>query len=138
MKVSAFPAYFGNWSGDPAEVIETADGNRVLRFLETANVTGDPNGGASACNVFQLIDLSSLQPQWNTENSGAQVTLELSTRFRREAAPTDAEVPKLNGTCTIYLFQAEPESIGRAWPQVIRDAVAVGNKAFSSVPPPKR
>jgi hypothetical protein len=125
-----FPSGFGYWSGDPAEVIEQADGNRVLRFLETANVTGNPNGGTSASDVFQLIDLSSLRQQWNTENSEDQFTLELSARFHRKAAGTDAEVPRLKGTCTISLYQAEPESIGKAWPLVIRDAVALGKKAI--------
>lgn len=129
-----FPANFGGWSGDPAEVIEEADGNRIMRFLETANVTGNPNGSASACNVFQLIDLSSLQKQWDTENSEAQFTLELSATFHREAAPSDEELPKLKGTCTIHLYQAEPESIGEAWPLVISDAVALGNKAIKLDP----
>jgi hypothetical protein len=129
-----FPVRFGEWCGNPAEVIEQADGNRELRFLETANVTGNPNGGASACNVFQLIDLSTLQQQRDAENSEAQITLEVSARFRREAAPTDAELPKLKGTCTIYLFQAEPEMIGKAWPHVIRDAVASRNKAIRLEP----
>ena len=89
-----FPTEFGRWSGDPAEVIVDADGNHQLRFLKTANVTGKPGGGAAACNVFQLIDLSSLQQQWDTENSEDQFTLELSANFRREVAPTDAELPK--------------------------------------------
>ena len=128
------PAKFGEWGGDPAEVIEEVDGNQVLRFLETANVTGDPNGGASACNVFQIIDLSTLRQQSDTENSGAQITLKLSARFRREAAPADAELPKLGGGLTIHLYQAEPESIGKAWPHVIRDAVALGNKAIKLDP----
>lgn len=129
-----FPTNFGGWSGDPAEVIVGPDGNRTLRFLETANVNGDPNGGASACNVFQIIDLSSLQQQWNTENSEAQVTLELSAKFRRESASNDAELPKLRGGLTIHLYRAEPESIGKAWPLVIRDAIAVGNKMIKLEP----
>lgn len=129
-----FPAQFGKWSGDPAEVIVDADGNHQLRFLKTANVTGKPGGGASACNVFQLIDLSSLQQQWNTENSEEQFTLELSAIFRREAAPTDAELPKSRITITIQLYQAEPDSIGNAWPNVIREAVAVSNKALRLEP----
>ena len=128
-----FPSGFGNWSGDPAEVIEE-DGNRILRFLETANVTGKPNGGASAGNVFQLIDLSSLQQDWNTENADSQFTLELSARFHRESAPTDAELPKISGSCTIHLYQAAPDSIGKAWPQVISEAVAIGNKAIRLEP----
>ncbi|MGC6456821.1 MAG: hypothetical protein ACON4R_00480 [Akkermansiaceae bacterium] len=129
-----FPSSFGYWAGDPAEVIEEPGGNRILRFLETANVTGKPNGGASASNVFQLIDLSSLQQEWNTENSDSQFTLELSARFRRESAPTDAELPKISGSCTIHLYQAEPDSIGKAWPQVISEAVAIGKKVVRLEP----
>ncbi|MDB4265498.1 hypothetical protein N9891_01970 [bacterium] len=121
-----FPTDFGNWSGDPAEVIEE-DGNRVLRFLETANVTGKPNGGASACNVFQLIDLTSLRQEWNTDD---QITLELSARFHRESAPTDAEFPLIKGSCAIHLYQSEPGEIGKAWPLVISDALALGNKSI--------
>ena len=129
-----FPSSFGYWAGDPAEVIEEPNGNRILRFLETANVTGKPNGGASASNVFQLIDLSSLQQEWNTENSERQLTLELSARFHRESAPTDAVLPKISGSCTIHLYQAEPDSIGKAWPQVISEAVAIGNKVVRLEP----
>ncbi len=129
-----FPSDFGRWSGDPAEVVVEPGGNQALRFLETANVNGDPNGGATACNVFQIIDLSSLQQQWNTENSHAQVTLELSGQFRREAASNDADLPRLSGGLTIHLYRAEPESIGKAWPLVIRDAVAVGKKMIKLEP----
>ncbi|MAB75782.1 MAG: hypothetical protein CMO47_04905 [Verrucomicrobiales bacterium] len=129
-----FPTEFGRWSGDPAEVIVDADGNHQLRFLKTANVTGKPGGGAAACNVFQLIDLSSLQQQWDTENSEDQFTLELSANFRREAAPTDAELPKSRLTITIQLYQAEPDSIGKAWPNITREAVALSNKALRLAP----
>lgn len=129
-----FPTEFGQWSGDPAEVVLGADGNHQLRFLKTANVTGKPGGGAAACNVFQLIDLSSLQQQWDTENSEEQVTLELSALFRREEAPTDAELPKSRLTITIQLYQAEPDSIGKAWPNITREAVALSNKALRLAP----
>jgi hypothetical protein len=129
-----FPTSFGGWSGDPAEVIVEPDGNRMLRFVETANVTGDPNGGAVACNVFQIIDLSSLQQQWDTENSEAQMTLELSGKFRREAAANDAELPRLRGGLAIHLYRAEPDSIGKAWPLVIRDAIAVRKKTIKLEP----
>ncbi|MEZ7957405.1 MAG: hypothetical protein QMB90_09305 [Rubritalea sp.] len=129
-----FPAEFGNWSGDPAEVVEAAGENRMLRFLETANVTNTPNGRTSACNVFQLIDLSSIQQRWNTKNQEFQVTLELSAKFRREAASTDPELPKLSGVCTIHLYHCEPESIGKNWPLVIQDAVAIGNQTIKLKP----
>lgn len=131
---TGFPTDFGGWSGDPAEVIVESDGNRTLRFLETGNVTGNPNGGAVACNVFQIIDLSSLQQQWGTENSEAQITLELSGIFRRESASNDADLPRLRGGLAIHLYRAEPESIGKAWPLVIRDAIAVGKKTIKLEP----
>ena len=129
-----FPSQFGQWSGDPAEVVVDADGNRQLRFLETANVTGKPGGGASACNAFQLIDLSALQQEWDMKNSNDQFTLELSANFRREAAPTDAELPKSRLTITIQLYQAAPDSIGKAWPNITREAVAISNKALRLAP----
>ncbi|MDB4438231.1 hypothetical protein N9195_01435 [bacterium] len=129
-----FPSSFRYWAGDPAEVIEEPDGNRILRFLETANVTGKPNGGASACNVFQLIDLSSLQQEWKTEDADSRFTLELSARFRRESASTDDELPRMKASCTIHLYQVEPDSIGKAWPQVISEAVAIGNKVVRLEP----
>ncbi len=129
-----FPTRVGRWSGDPAEVIVEPDGNRMLRFLETANVTGNPNGGAVACNVFQIVDLSSLQQQWDTANSEAQITLEVSGKFRRQAAANDGELPKLRGGLAIHLYRAEPDSIGKAWPLVIRDAIAIGNKKIKLEP----
>ncbi len=123
-----FPKIFGEWSGDPAEVIKRPDGTQLLRFLETANVTGKPNGGAAACNLFQLVDLSSLQQEWATDDIDTRVTLELSATFLREAAPTDKKTARSKATCTIQLYQAPPESIGQKWPNVIADALAVGNR----------
>ena len=107
-----FPSHFGRWGGNPAEVIEEADGNRMLRLLKTGNINGDPDDFASNCSVFQLVELSSIRQQWETTDPESQITLNLSARFRREAALTDAELPKLKGSCRIYLFKAEPEAIG--------------------------
>jgi len=130
-----FPARFGEWCGNPAEVIEEADGNRVLRLLKTENVNGGPNDFASNCSVFQLVDLSSLRQQWETTEPEAQITLKLSARFRREAAPTDAELPKLAGSCRIYLFDMKPQAIHEVWPRVVReDGVGFGNKVIKLAP----
>lgn len=123
---SGFPSEPGRWSGNPAEVVEEADGNRVLRLLQTANVKGD--GGASNCSVFQLVDLSSLHRQWAADEPEAQISLKLSARFRRDPAHTDAEYPKLKAVCRIFLFDAEPASIGEQWPASAREAVALGRK----------
>ena len=128
-----FPSHFGRWGGNPAEVIEEADGNRALRFLKTGDVSGGPDDLASNCSVFQLVDLSPLRQQWGTTDPETQVTLNLSARFRRKAAPTDAEVPKLTGSCRIYLFNAEPEAIGKRWPRVVNEeGVGFGKKGLSS------
>ena len=124
-----FPSHFGRWGGNPAEVIEEADGNRALRFLKTGDVSGGPDDFASNCSVFQLVDLLPLRQQWETSGPETQVTLNLTARFRRKAAPTDAEVPKLTGSCRIYLFNAEPEAIGKRWPRVVNEeGVGFGKK----------
>jgi len=130
-----FPSHFGRWGGNPAEVIEEADGNRMLRLLKTGNVNGDPDDFASNCSVFQLVELSSLLQQWETTDPAMQITLNLSARFRREAAPTDAELPKLAGSCRIYLFKAEPETIVEGWPRVVNeDGVGYGKNVIKLAP----
>lgn len=127
---SGFPTHFDQWGGNPAEVIEDANGNHMLRFLETGNVMNEPGGGASNCSVFQLVDLTSLRHHWKVDPSESHLTLELSAEFRREAAPNDADLPKLDASVRIYLFQGEPESIGENWPNVVREADALGKKAI--------
>ena len=130
-----FPSHFGMWGGNPAEVIEGSDGSRMLRFLKTGNVNGDPDDLASNCSVFQLVDLSILRQQWNTADPGSQVTLNLTARFHREAAPTDDGLPKLAGSCRIYLFNTKPEAIGGGWPQVIREeGVGFSKKEIKIMP----
>lgn len=130
-----FPSHFGTWGGNPAEVIEEADGNRMLRLLKTGNVNGESNDFASNCSVFQLVDLSSLRQQWETTDPETQVTLNLSARFHREFAPTDAELPKLAGSCRIYLFNLKPEAIANEWPRVIREhGVGFGKKEIKLSP----
>jgi len=129
-----FPIRFGEWAGNPAEVVKEASGNKTLRLVRTANVKGDPDGFASNCSVFQLVDLSALRPQWGAEPSPAQFSLKLSARFRRDPAPNDADLPKLKGSVRIFLFQAEPGLIGEGWPQVIHQAVALGRKSVRLEP----
>ena len=130
-----FPSHFGTWGGNPAEVIEGSKGSRMLRFLKTGNVNGDSDDPASNCSVFQLVDLSFLRQQWNTADPGSQVTLNLTARFHREAAPTDDGLPKLAGSCRIYLFNTKPEAIGEGWPQVIREeGVGFSKKEIKIMP----
>ena len=73
-----FPVQFGEWSGNPAEVVKEASGNKILRFLRTDNVKGDPDGFASNCSVFQLFDLSALRRELEVKPSQAQYSLKLS------------------------------------------------------------
>ena len=130
-----FPSHFGTWGGNPAEVIEEVDGNRRLRLLKTGNVNGESNDFASNCSVFQLVDLSSLRQQWETTDPETQVTLNLSARFHRESAPTDAELPKLAASCRIYLFNLKPEAIAKEWPRVISEhGVGFGKKEIKLAP----
>ena len=123
-----FSPRFGEWSGDPLEVIEEANGNRRLRFLETGNVKGDPKGGATACNAFQFIDLTSLRHQWQADDPDTQHTLELSVHFERQPSAIDEAYPKLRADCRIYLFNVDPDAIVDRWPNVLGDVMAVGKK----------
>ena len=130
-----FPSHFGRWGGNPAEVIEEADGNRMLRLLKTGNVNGDADDFASNCSMFQLVELSSLRQQWETTGLETQITLNLSARFRRKAAPTDAELPKLAGSCRIFLFNMKPKEISEGWPGVVReDGIGFGKKVITLTP----
>jgi hypothetical protein len=123
-----FPVRFGEWSGNPAEVVKEASGNKTLKFVRTANVKGDPDGFASNCSVFQLVDLSALRRQWDSDPSQAHYSLKLSARFRRDPAPSDAQLHKSKVSTRIFLFDSEPESIRDAWPRVIQQAEAFGKK----------
>ena len=40
----------------------------------------------------------------------------------------------MTGSCTIHLYQSEPDAIGKAWPQIISEAVAIGNKVVRLKP----
>ena len=119
---------FGAWCGDPLEVVEEADGNRRLRFLETGNVKGNPKGGTTACNAFQFIDLAPLHQQGQEDEPDVQRTLELSVHFERSAPVIDRTYPKVRADCRIYLFDTEPEAIAAGWPHVLTDVVAVGKR----------
>ena len=110
------------------EVVEEADGNRRLRFQATGNVKNNPKGGASACNAFQFIDLTSLRHQWPTEDQDQQQTLELSVQFERKPSAIDEAYPKLRADFRIYLFDADPKTIANGWPDVLNDVVAVAKK----------
>ena len=129
-----FPVRFGEWNGDPAEVSVQVNGNRELRFLETANISRLPNGPAAACDVFQLVDLRSLRQQWDTIDPKAELTLELAARFRRDAQPPGAAARTIKGACHLYLFNAAPETIGKNWPLALSGAVALGSKNIKLVP----
>ena len=95
-----FPVRFGEWAGNPAEVVKEADGNKILRFVRTANVKGTPDGIASNCSVFQLVDLTALRQQLEAEQTQGNYSLKLSARFRRDASLSDNEL-SINKTIEI-------------------------------------
>lgn len=132
---TGIPSQFGIWGGNPAEVVEDVDGNRVLRFLKTGNVNGDPDDFASNCSVFQLVDLSSFRQHWGASGGNAQVTLNLSACLHRQAAPNDSEFSRLTASCRIFLFNVEPQAIRESWPQLVReDGIGFGKKAIKLLP----
>jgi len=75
-----------------------------------------------------------LRQQLEAKPSQAQYSLKLSARFRRDPAASDAELHRSKVSLRIFLFQAEPESIGETWPQVVRQAEALGKKSIKLEP----
>lgn len=128
---SGFPAQFGVWSGDEAEVVERGsaavkDGKRVLRFVRAEREPALPNYGAASCDVYQLVDLRPLK-------AGAgpgEATLELSVDFR-DARETAGEPVKF--ICRLSVFAGSPEALPAEWPLAQKEALATGSAYFDSI-----
>lgn len=127
---SGLPTTFGVWSGDRSEIVSEggvapAEGTGVLRFLEAEREPALPAYGAAACDVFQLVDLSSLK----SPGANDDATLELSVRFRDSRAGK-GEV--LNFFGRIILFSGDPGTIVPEWPFSQEKALATASVHVAS------
>jgi len=124
---SGFPSEFGKWSGDEAEVAagEAKDGKQALRFVRAEGDPAVPNSAASACDVFQLVDLRGV----NVDRQGEDAMLELSVAFRDART---AKGPPVRFDCRVFVFTGDPSGVRDEWPLTMRDALAGGAGSASS------
>lgn len=128
---SGFPASFGIWSGDYAEVVEggsaqAMDGNRSLRFVQSERTSRLPNYGAATCDVYQLVSLSSLKSAAELNDA----TLELTVHFldaRKQKGETVRFIAKL------YVFAGKPNAQLEEWRLTQNEALASGGASATSL-----
>jgi hypothetical protein len=118
-----FPCQIGFWSGDESAITEGR-----LRFIKPEGDSGDPDGKAIACDVFQLVDLRSLR---HSHASSGDAVLELSARFADER-PHNTN-PSVTFFCQLYLFQGDPTQIYQSWPRSLSDALASGSAQVTTL-----
>jgi hypothetical protein len=118
-----FPHQTGFWSGDEAAI---RDGQ--LRFIAPGSDSGDPNGRAISCDVFQLVDLRPLRHALSPEGDSV---LELSADFRDGRAPNTK--PSVSFFGQLYLFSGDPGSLHQTWPQSIPEALASGSAQVTTL-----
>jgi hypothetical protein len=118
-----FPHQTGFWSGDEAAI---RDGQ--LRFIAPGSDSGDPNGRAISCDVFQLVDLRPLRHALSPEGDSV---LELSADFRDGRAPNTK--PSVSFFSQLYLFSGDPGSLHQTWPQSIPEALASGSAQVTTL-----
>jgi hypothetical protein len=125
---AGFPHAVSQWAGDTAEVmkpvftVESADGRltgRSLRFVTPGSDATAPDGPATSCDVFQIVDLRSLHlPRlWRSEAS-----LELAAEFL-DLRPARAE-PRMSLFCQMFVFRGDPEEMHLHWPKRNGEALA--------------
>ena len=125
---SGFPRSVSCWGGDPATVVQLALVNRgedrpgwhrCLRFMSPGGDAATPAGPATSCDIFQVVDLRSLQGQFPARWDG---TLELSAEFL-DVRPA-RERPDLSVYCQMFVFRGIPEEMYRYWPEQNGSALA--------------
>ncbi len=114
------------WAPTNVEIhgsVTAIDGKQLLQFIEPGLDEASSDSQAVSCDVFQLVDLRSLRPQWSNE---VELSLELSANFLD--ARLQAGVP-VTFFCQMFLFSGDPEMMHSTWPSAIKDAVA-SSKSF--------
>lgn len=117
------PTGFNEWGGDPAEVVTQANGNRVLRFVETSREQNEPDGLSYSCDVAQFLDLRSLRSEMSESDNGGEWVIELTTTFFRDTTNHGTGDDLLAG-CTLLLFDLPPDDIARTWPSISEKSLA--------------
>lgn len=124
---SGFPADFGLWSGDQAEITahHAVDGTQSLRLMQAEREPALPDYGAASCDVYQLVDLRSLK----ANAASGEATLELSAQFL-DTRTALADPQKF--ICRLHVFSGTPASLPAEWPLTQKEALASGSGEVNS------
>lgn len=124
---SGFPVEFGVWSGDESEVgpALAKEGKQSLRFNRAEGDPAVPSFPATSCDVYQIVDLRSLQ----AEAAGGEATLEVAVQFLDSRPAPGAEI---TFTCRTYVFSGSPASLRDEWPLTRKEALAAGSSQVQS------
>jgi hypothetical protein len=112
------PLSFGVLSGDPASWTLSPDGpspRSVLRFIQAGPDAAGPADRATSCDVFQLLDLSSI-PQ-----DGGETLLEVSVEHADFSANPN---PAHRFGCRIFTYEGRPSEIMTQWPKPMEKALS--------------
>lgn len=130
---SGFPNDYGVWGGDHVgtevrDLVATAEGRQVLRFISALPDAARPDARAIACDLFQLVDLRG--PGFDRANL-QDVSLELTASFLDERQANSQ--PSVTFFCQLYLFRGDGRSVHERWPTVISEAVSSGSAEVTTL-----
>ncbi|MEI6713862.1 MAG: hypothetical protein WCO60_08930, partial [Verrucomicrobiota bacterium] len=116
MIASQFPLGPGKWSGDDAEVIDFPEAKpghkKALRFLKAQPDFFEPRAYASACDVFQIVDVRSVRTQIPRDH---EAVLNLSADFL-DKRPVAGEPVRMG--CRMAVFTGDPSRVRNTWPKI--------------------
>lgn len=121
-----FPTEAFKWGGDPSEIASAPGQATALRFLEAAGEPNIPNSPHQSCDVFQIIDLSSVRDQL-LASSEAYVELQANLLDNRSV-----KGEPIRFIVKVYTFEGAPESIAKHWPPQEDQILASGAKFYVS------
>lgn len=131
------PRMTGQWLGDLVRAVPSNgtvvpyEGARMLAF-EQGLAGPSPRSIASACDLFQVVDLRSIMA---THEAG-KTTLSLAARFHQmpelgsvASEPESGDQPssrRTRVTCRVFVFQGAIGDVVDGWPLTINSAIALG------------
>lgn len=112
------PLSFGILSGDPASWTLSPDGTSprsVLRFIQAGPDAAGPAEMATSCDIFQLLDLSSIP------RDGGETLLEVSVEHADFSTNPN---PSHRFGCRLFTYEGCPSEIMTQWPKPMEKALS--------------
>ncbi|MGB8853591.1 MAG: hypothetical protein WCC69_08505 [Pirellulales bacterium] len=131
-RLEQLPTTFAAWGGDRVRVcraeqgVSPVEGRRMLAFEKALPGPGDEAvTRADACDVFQVVDLSTYRPQIARGGCMLTATAHVSDAGPERPVATDFIV-------RVHVFGGEPQSVLAGWPHTRLEAIATGTERVTS------